>query len=44
MALEFGYDQADKVRELFEQAGKFTRIRILKDHQNISRVVTAVRG
>jgi release factor glutamine methyltransferase len=42
--MEFGLGQADDVRELVIAPGQFTEPRILRDHQNIERIVVAVRG
>jgi release factor glutamine methyltransferase len=41
LILEIGYNQAHAVRELLEQAGCFTEIKIEKDLNNNDRIVTA---
>jgi len=43
LILEFGYDQADSVRDLLVQTGAFAEPRILRDHQSIERACVAVR-
>jgi len=43
LILEFGYDQADRVRDLLVQTGAFAEPRILRDHQSIERACVAVR-
>ncbi len=43
LLLEIGYQQGSAVRELLEQTGIFTQIRIDKDLQGHDRVVAAVR-
>jgi len=43
LALETGYNQAQMVKELIENMGKFTSIEITKDLNGIERVISAVR-
>ena len=43
LVLEFGYDQADRVRDLIVAGGAFAEPRILRDHQGIERAAAAVR-
>ncbi|MFB3892065.1 MAG: peptide chain release factor N(5)-glutamine methyltransferase [Phycisphaerae bacterium] len=43
LALEFGFGQADAVRDLIVAGGKFDEPRILRDHQGIERAAAAVR-
>ena len=43
LMLEIGYAQGRAVRELLEQTGVFSEIKIEKDHQNNDRVVIAKR-
>ncbi len=43
LVLEFGYDQADAVRNLLVARGTFAEPRILRDPQHIERVAVAVR-
>jgi release factor glutamine methyltransferase len=44
LMLEIGYAQGPAVREILEQTGAFTEIRIEKDFHNNDRVVTAARA
>jgi release factor glutamine methyltransferase len=44
LMLEIGYAQGPAIKELLEQAGVFTNIKIEKDHHNNDRIVTAHRG
>ena len=41
LILEFGYNQADAVRDLLVAAGAFAEPRILRDHQEIERTAVA---
>ncbi|MCL2701844.1 MAG: peptide chain release factor N(5)-glutamine methyltransferase [Phycisphaerae bacterium] len=41
LVMEFGYDQADAVRELLVANGHFKEPRILRDHQELERAVVA---
>ncbi len=43
LMLEIGYAQGPAVRELLEQTGAFTEIKIEKDIHNNDRIVTAIR-
>ena len=43
LILEIGYSQGQAVRELLEQMGCFTEIKIEKDFHNNDRIVTAVK-
>ena len=43
LVLEFGYRQADAVRDLIVGTGTFTEPRILRDHQQIERVAVTRR-
>ena len=43
MIMEFGYGQADAVRELIVGSGAWAEPRIIRDHQGIERVVVALR-
>ncbi len=43
LILEIGYSQGQAVRELLEQTGCFTDIKIEKDFHNNDRIVTAVK-
>lgn len=41
LIMEFGFDQADAVRNLIVATGQFAEPRILRDHQHIERAATA---
>lgn len=41
LAMEFGYDQADAVRDLLVGSGSFREPKVLRDHQGIERAVVA---
>jgi len=41
LVMEFGYDQADAVRDLIVAGGNFKEPRILRDHQEIERAAVA---
>ena len=43
LVMEFGFDQADAVRDLIVATGAFDEPRILRDHQHIDRTVVAAR-
>ena len=43
LMLEFGYTQADEVRDLAVATGAFAKPTILSDHQGIERAMVAVR-
>ncbi len=43
LTLEFGYDQADAVRDLIVATGSFAEPRILRDQQEIERAAVAVK-
>ena len=43
LAIEFGLDQADAVRDGIVAAGSFAEPRILRDHQGIERAAVAVK-
>ncbi len=42
LALEIGYGQADKVRDLLETTDAFGRIKVLKDYSGIDRIIRAI--
>jgi release factor glutamine methyltransferase len=44
LILEIGYAQGQPVRELLEQTGCFSEIKIEKDYQNNDRIVTAKKS
>ena len=44
LILEIGYAQGKTVRELLEQSGCFTEIKIEKDHHNNDRIITAKKS
>jgi release factor glutamine methyltransferase len=43
LALEFGYDQADAVRDLIAACGAYHEPRLIRDHQQIERSAVAVK-
>ncbi len=43
LILEIGYTQGQKVKEMLEQTGIFTEIKIEKDFHNNDRIVTAIK-
>jgi release factor glutamine methyltransferase len=43
LAMEFGQGQGDDVRDLLVATGQFAEPRIIRDHQHIERIATAVR-
>jgi len=43
LALEFAAGQADDVRDLLVATGEFAEPKIIRDHQGIERIATAVR-
>lgn len=43
LAIEFGYGQADQVRELVVGTGRLAEPRILRDHQGIERAAVTIR-
>ncbi len=43
LALEFGYDQADAVRDLLVANGSFAEPKVLRDHQEIERAAVAAK-
>jgi release factor glutamine methyltransferase len=43
LILEFGFDQADAVRDAVVAAGAYEEPRILRDHHQIERVAVATR-
>jgi release factor glutamine methyltransferase len=43
LVMEFGYGQADAVRDLIVATGAFAEPKILRDHQEIERVAVATR-
>ena len=44
LAVEIGFDQADEVYELFRAAGRYRRVRFLKDAAGIERTAVGEVG
>ncbi len=41
LVLEIGDNQADSVKEILAQSGKFALVKVVRDYNNVERVIVA---